>query len=250
MLVAITSPENTSNQGIAALYQGSAADLATVHFSRDTRTSEGGWLPVRDSYRAGKLPGVPPVMSNEPIGPGSSVAAENDPIKLCSAAVFAYLANLPGYVFHSRAGIYGYEKCCPPSGKRMLFENTPGIEAFRYLRQILPADLASWTRNDGIEPGAPLTVFCDGKPNRYWPDVREPGDGCLRNIGSRKGSDFVCLPMGILHGGVTIEARQAVQCEVFNPLTATVFTNLMLAAGKRFTLPQGPGAYIIKGSTQ
>ena len=38
---------------------------------------------------------MPPAISNEPIGPGSSVSSEADPIKLCAAAVFAYLANLP-----------------------------------------------------------------------------------------------------------------------------------------------------------
>jgi len=78
--VAITSNDDTSDQGIISLYQGSAADLVTVHFSRDTRTVEGGWLPVRDCYRAGQLAGVPPVISNEPIGPGSSVSSERDPI--------------------------------------------------------------------------------------------------------------------------------------------------------------------------
>ncbi len=132
----------------------------------------------------------------------------------------------------------------------MRFEETPGIDAFGHLREILPPDLASWTRNDGIEPHAPLTVFCKGTPNRYWPDVREAADGCVRNVGSGKGSEFVCLPMGILDGGVTFEARRPVRCQVFNPLTGTVFTNLTLAAGKRFTLPSGPGAYIIKGSAQ
>ena len=250
VLVAITSNDDTSDQGIIGLYARGAADLATVHFSRDTRTPEGGWLPVRDCYRAGKLPGVPPVMSNEPIGPGSSVAAESDPIKLCSAAVFAYLANLPGYVFHSRTGIYGYEKCCPPSGVRMLFEDTPGLNAFCNLRQILPPDLASWSRNDGIEPRAPFTVFCKGTPNQYWPDTRQPVDGCVRNVGSSKGVEFVCLPMGILDGGVTLEARRAARCQVFNPLTGGVFTNLTLTAKQRFTLPPGPRAFIIRGSTQ
>ncbi len=80
--VAITSPADTSDQGIISLYRGSAADLATVHFSRNSRTAEGGWLPVRAAYRAAHLPGVPPVSSNEPIGPGSSVSSENDPVKL------------------------------------------------------------------------------------------------------------------------------------------------------------------------
>jgi hypothetical protein len=248
VLVAITSNDDTSDQGIVALYHGSAADLATVHFSRDTRTIEGGWLPVRDSYRAGQLPGVPPVTSNEPIGPGSSVGSESDPIKLCSAAVFAYLASLPGYVFHSRAGIYGYEKCCPPGGAELRFEETPGIDAFRHLRRLLPADLPNWTRNDGIEPSAPFTAFCHGQPNRFWPEVNHATNGCVRNIGSTRGDQFVTLPMGIQSGGVTLEARRAVEFEVLNPLTGAVVTNLVLPAGKAFTLPQGPGAYILKGN--
>lgn len=250
VLVAITSNADTSDQGIIALYRDSAADLATVHFSRDTGTKEGGWLPVRDAYRAGDLPGVPPVISNEPIGSGSSVRSEDDPIKLCAAAVFAYLANLPAYVYHSRAGVQGYVGCCPPAGDEVRFEDTAGINAYQHLRQILPPDLASWTRNDGIEPGAPFTVLCDDKPNQYWPDVSGPTNGCDRNIGSSKGDQFVCLPMGILGGGVTIEARRDVRAEVFNPLTGAVVTNLTLNAGKRFTLPLGPGAYIIKGIFQ
>jgi len=131
----------------------------------------------------------------------------------------------------------------------MLFENTPGIDAFCHLRQILPPDLASWTRNDGVEPSAPFTVFCDGKPNQYWPDARRPTDGCVRNIGARKGGKFACLPMGILGAGLTLEARHPLRCQVFNPLTGTACTNLTLAIGRRFTLPQGPGAYLIKGNT-
>jgi hypothetical protein len=247
VLVAITSYDDTSDQGIVSLYKDSAADLATVHFSRDKRTPEGGWLPVRDCYRAGNLAGVPPVVSNEPIGPGSSVDAESDPIKLCSAAAFAWIANLPGYVFHSRAGIYGWEQCCPPSGGRLRFEQVPGIDAFEHLNRMLPGNLSNWTRNDGIEPGAPFTVYCNEKANAFWPNVTGATNGCVRNIGSIKDADFVCLPMGILAGGVTLEARRAVRFEALNPLTGVVVTNLTLHAGKRFTLPQGPGTYFIKG---
>jgi hypothetical protein len=238
VLVAITSNDDTSDQGIMALHRGSAADLATVHFSRDTRTPEGGWLPVRDVYRAGNLPGVPPVSSNEPIGPGSSVNSESDPIKLCAAAVFAYLANLPAYVFHSSAGVYA----------RVRFEDTPGLDAFKLVGQILPADLADWTRNDGLEASAPFTVLCSGQPNRYWPEVGGATNGCHRNIGSAKGSEFVCFPMGILAGGVTLEARGPVQFQVIQPLTGAAVSNLTLKGGDRFTLPQGPGAYLLKGT--
>lgn len=247
VLVAITSNDDTTDQGIRSLYQGSAADLATVHFSRNTRTPEGGWLPVRDPYRAGNLPRVPPVSSNEPIGPGSSVGSESDPIKLCAAAVFAYLANLPAYVYHSRAGVYGYVRCCPPAGGEERFETSAGISAYQFLHRILPPDLASWARNDGIGPGAPLTVFCNHQPDRYWPDVKQPSDGCIRNIGSVQGKDFVCFPMGILGGGVTFQARRPVRFQVINPLTGAVISSHRLGTGDRFTFPQGPGAFLCKG---
>lgn len=246
--VAITSNDDTSDAGIISLYRGSAADLATVHFSRDIGTIEGGWLPVRDCYRAGNLTGVPPVTSNEPIGSGSSVSSENDPVKLCAAAVFAWIANLPAYVYHSRAGVSGYMNCCPPSGGEVRFQDTAGISAYQYLRAILPADLASWIRNDGLEAGAPFTVFCNGQANQYWPNVASPTSGCDRNIGSAKGREFVCFPMGILSGGVTLQARRPVRFQVFNPLTGAVVSNVTMNTGNSVTLPQGPGAYILKGS--
>jgi hypothetical protein len=190
---------------------------------------------------------VPPLVSNEPIGPGSSVDAEDDPIKLCAAAVFAYVANLPAYVYHTRTGVYGYTECCPPAGAQMDFEKTIGVDAYRRLPRLLPPDLAGWVRNDGTEPSAPFTVFCNGRPDRYWPDVTGATDGCDRNIGSAKGREFVCFPMGILPGGLSLEARRPMQFEVFNPLTGQAVSDRKLDAQARITLPQGPGAWIIKG---
>lgn len=245
--VAISSPPDTSDQGIIELYRDSAADLATVHFSRDTRTAEGGWLPVRDCFRAAHLPGVPPVCSNEPIGPGASVAAESDPVKLCAAAAFAYLANLPAYVFHSRAGIYGYSQCCPPGGVALRFEDTPGISAFRFLGQLLPPDLAGWQRHDGLEAAAPFTVFCAGQTNRYWTEVPGATDGCHRNIGAVNGADWVGLATGILKDGLTLQARRAVRFTVFNPLTGQEVNRFVMKAGGRCRLLPGPGVYLFKG---
>src|SRR4030095_10035280 len=100
-----------------------------------------------------------------------------------------------------------------------------------------------------LEPDAPFTVFCSGKPNQYWPDAHQPADGCVRNIGGRKGSEVVCLPMGILQAGITFEARHAVRFQVFNPLTGLVYSNLAVTAGKRVTLPQRPRALILKRHT-
>lgn len=115
-------------------------------------------------------------------------------------------------------------------------------KGFNYVRVL---SMVSW---DGLEPNAPFTVFCNGQPNRYWPEVKGATNGCHRNIGSAKGSEFVCFPMGILAGGVTLEARRPVQFQVLQPLTGAAVSNLTLNGGERFTLAQGPGAYVLKGT--
>jgi hypothetical protein len=133
------------------VYRGSTADLATWHFSRD-RGPDDGWKPVYDCWPLGELAGLPPVCSNEPIGPGASVNSETEIVKLVSAAAFAYVARLPAYVFHSQAGVPGKAR----------FEETPGINQFRSVMHLLPPDLPNWQRNDGKEAKAPFTVFSNG----------------------------------------------------------------------------------------
>ena len=240
MLVAHSSTFGGTNQTLLEMYANSAADIATEHFSRDNGTSEGGWLPVRDCWRVADLyPTIPPVSSNEPIGAGSSVSTETDPIKLCSAAAFAWIAQLPMYVYHSKAGVWG----------DVTFEGSAGFGAYQHLLTILPGDLPNWTRNDGKEPSAPFTAYCMGQANKYWTDVSGATNGCHRNVGGMKNNEFVSYPQGILGGGVILEARQQVTFRVYNPLTGEIVMDTTTAnAGEQFTLPQGPGAYIVKGT--
>ncbi len=235
--VALSAPPGGTNAVLEELYCGSAADIATEHFSRDIGTIEGGWLPVRDCWRVADIAGLPPASSNEPIGPGSSVNAENDPIKLVSAAVFAYIAGLPFYVFHSSAGVKGLEP----------FESMAGAGDYAHLRAILPPDLPSWARNDGLQAEAAFRVYCDARPDRCWPDLPGAKRGCVRACGATKGSDFIAFPMGILDGGVELEPRRPMAFQVLDPLSGTVVHDMTRKAGERFVLAKGPGAYVIKG---
>ena len=239
--IAITSnhdwPELGSAKGFEQVYANSAADLATWHFSRDRRT-DAGWQPVYDCWDFADRPGLPPVSSNEPIGPGSSVNAEKEPIRLVMAAAFAYAAKLPMYVFHSEAGVFGKTR----------FQDMPAIDRFGHILRLLPADLPNWQRNDGKEKSAPLTVFAAGQPNRYWPEVKDARDGCVRNTGSRKGDRFVCVPIGIRPEGLTLEARQALEFSAHDPLTGAKLKSLKMRQGERVTLPSGPGGLILLGS--
>ncbi|MEO8352311.1 MAG: hypothetical protein ABI680_11315 [Chthoniobacteraceae bacterium] len=228
----------TSNHedDFAKVYADSSADIATWHFSRDRRTDD-GWKPVYDCWEIGDRPGFPPASSNEPIGPGASVATETTSIRLVMAAAFAYAAKLPMFVFHSQAGVFGKTR----------FEDTPSIGQFRHLQDILPADLPGWRRNDGRQKEAPFTVFVDGQPNRYWPDAPASQDGCVRNIGGRKDDRFVCVPIGIRAGGLQLEAREDLEFEVFDPLTGQSLQSATMKTGERIVLPAADGGLILRG---
>jgi hypothetical protein len=237
ILVALSATFGGTNESLEEMYQGSAADIATEHFSRDIHTVEGGWLPVRDPWRVHAASGIPPVSSNEPIGPGSSVNSENDTIKLASAAAFAWMAGLPMYVYHTNAGVFGNTR----------FEDMAGVKNLRHLAGILPGDIANWQRSDGKDALSPLTTFANGQPNLWWTEVANPASGAVRNIASVNGNQFYALPIGILDGGVQLEARRHMTIQVFHPLTGKVVMESTPSAAERFTLAQGPEAYIIRG---
>lgn len=233
--VAISSNHESGIKGFDRLYARPSSGLATWHFSRDRRTDD-GWKPVYDCWELGDRPGFPPVVSNEPVGPGSSVDAEKDPIRLATAAAFAYAAKLPMYVFHCEAGVHGKSR----------FEGTPGIDRLRHVLRLLPPDLPDWRRYDGKGAEAPFTAFAGGKPDRYWPEA-DSDDGCVRNAGGRKGDRFVCVPIGIRPGGLQVQARQALEITAHDPLTGKALKTATMRAGERLTLPPGPGALIVLG---
>jgi hypothetical protein len=236
VLISLSSPVDISNAGIQNMYQNSAADIATVHFTRDR--SEDGWLPVRDPWRASSIAGIPPVSSNEPIGPGASVSSENSPVRLVSAAAYAWMSGLPMYVFHSNAGVFGNTR----------FQDMAGINSFRHLDNILPGDIANWAqRTEGKDSFAPFVTYANGQANKFWTDVANPTSGVVRHLSNVDGDKFYTLPVGILAGGVQLQARQNMTIQVFNPLTGDVVHESTPSASQTFTLAQGPQTYLIKG---
>ena len=234
--IAITSNHETP-EAYEELYSGGKADLATWHFSRD-RGPGAGWAPVYDCWDFAKRPGLPPVISNEPIGPGSSVNSEREPIRLVMAAAFAYSAGVPAYVFHSEAGVFG----------KTSFQATPAIDQYKTVLKLLPPDLPGWQRNDGKEPSAPFTVYAGGKANMYWPEGGTAKDGCVRNTGSRKDDRFICVPIGIRSGGLELESRNALRFAAHDPLTGKTLKSGVLRAKERVTMPAGPGGLLILGN--
>lgn len=229
---------------ISTLYDGSAADLITEHFSRDLNTIQGHWLPVIDPWYVADLPCAASraISSDEPIGPGSSISDESHPIHLASAAAFGYIAGkLALYVYHTNAGVR-HDQTFGSHGE-------PCNTAFMNLKNIIPVNTQNWTRNDGLGAAAPFTVFCGGVPNTYWWLPAYGGnDGCHSNTGSRNGNEFICYTMGIRPGGVLMQARENMTLEAINPLDGGILAGAWLPAGTQFVLPPGSEAWILKGT--
>lgn len=228
--VAITSNHDGSGPpatAFAELYRDNSADLATWHFSRDLG-QQNGWIPVIDCWDYARLPGMPPVISNEPIGPGSSVDSESDPLRLVMAAAFAYTAGLPAYVFHSAAGVRGHTR----------FQETPGVTHFGKLLEILPPDVSNWQRYRVSEPAA--------QGNPPW-SAAEGSPAALSNTGCSNGPFFFGVPLGIDREGLSLKARRGFRYQARDPLTGNVLQAGTVGRGDLLLLPQGPGALWVTG---
>lgn len=239
ILVAASAPAVFGCADVQAIYGGGVGDLATIHFDRDIGQVEGPWRPVWQPWEHQFCAGVPPATNNEPIGPGSSVAEDSDPLRLVSAAIVTYVAGLPAYVFHTDAGVRGDQD---------LWE-MPAVDAFVHLRALLPPGLAGWDAKDAHWPDSPFVVYAgDGDqlvPDAMWVDVAAPTSGVVRAYAAVRDRSFVALPIGIL-GGVTMAPRRPVRFDVFDLLSGELVDARELAAGEMFEL-SGAEALLIRG---
>ena len=217
--VAVATTSNHEG-AFEVLYRDSAADIATWHFSRD-RSADDGWRPVIDCRRLAQVPGCPPVSSNEPIGPGSSVASESDPVKLVLAAAYAYASRLPMYVFHSEAGVFGKAR----------FEDTAAVRDLRHIGRCLPGDLANWRSYEGGDRDSPVQAA-----------------GCVSIICNVSGDMIVCVPVGVRPAEFEIAARARVRLRVVDLLTGRDVRTIETSAGERVAPFRESGALVIVGS--
>lgn len=65
--------------------------------------------------------------------------------------------------------------------------------------------------------------------------------------GSRKGDQFVCVPIGVRPGGLELQARQALLFTAYDPLSGKVLKSASMNSGDKLLLPAGPGALLILG---
>jgi hypothetical protein len=204
------------------------ANFLTVHLDRTW--SDGGWRTTRQGWDFAQtsMPGS----SNEPAGPGSSVAQEWNPLHLTMMRATSILCGAACYVLHNGAGIYG---TADPARRRTanLWE-MPGIDtimaAVRGIDVLLPQDLENFRpANDGWYP-----------PNAQHPiHVTEWHEdvGPVKNYGAVAGDGrFVVMPHGIKER-LSFDVRYPCVWTAFDPMTLSAVETRIMRPGETYSLP-------------
>lgn len=220
----------------------SGGDMDTFHYDRGTHMVDGFWRHVRQPWESCNRFSS----SNEPMGPGSSVAKTNNPYHIVAAAMNTYLSKVAMYVWHTEAGVWGgtikeYE------GKSDLYENPSGMQ-FKVMKQLLPQGLAGWSRQNSYNnPNHPLWIFAGGNKDKIWTESPGYNDGVVRAYASVRGNEFVVLPIGIKNF-VKMEAKRNMMINVYDIVTGEMILGKVLNQGEQFQINEnGKGVYLIKG---
>lgn len=237
--VALTAPLRGHE---CAVYAGSGADVATLHYSRSD--DEGAWGPVtrpwgwpgeHDASCRARLPRV--VVNNEPIGIDSSVNEENDPRRLALGYATTFVAGNAAYVFHTGAGIRG-GSFDGDDRKANLWEQERADEAagaLARLRRLLPPSLAEWTRRDASDRGAPFT---DGA-------ARVKDGTVFRLYAARRNGRFVAVVLDQKRA-LTLTTAFAMRVQVIDPVTGGVYREEQLGIGDKLSIAQ-TGGWLLLG---
>jgi hypothetical protein len=162
LAVAVTSPASLEPGEIARWYGHTTANMLTAHLPREAVGDgiAGMWHYVRqtwDPWLVSQLPWT----NDEGKGPQSSVAADDDPLRLVMYAGLTWLSGGAGFVLHTGSGVGGGDAASAGRGRVANIWEVSNIEqtfaGITALRSLLPADLPNWKRHNSNErfPGYP-----------------------------------------------------------------------------------------------
>ena len=241
VLVALSAP--LADQA-CALYAKSAADLATVHYSRDS-SADDRWRPVGQPWRwpadydTGCRGELPPAVNNEPIGPESSVYDDDDPGRLVMAYATTFVSQNAAYVLHTGAGIRAGGAGDRLVGRSANVWEVPklhtALRGIAAAKAYLPPDLANWRRHDVGEASHPVAELA--------PAIEA---GALRGAyAASAGGRFVAVVVGV---GRPLDVRTTRTCtvDIRVPLSGEPIARRSVNRGEAFTL-SGSEAFVLIG---
>jgi hypothetical protein len=242
VLVAFSSPSSGQECDV---YAGSDADLATIHYGRGAEGDDGPWAPVRQpwswprGFDASCRGQLPPAVNNEPIGPQSSVAHDDDPRRLAMAYVLTFVAGNAAYVLHTGAGVRGGGIGDRPRGRPAnLFEVTKlnqTLAAIAAAQRYLPPGLANWDRLEPSSERFPFSGIDGVTAGQRPPDV----------YASAHDDRFVVAFLGT-SGPLTLQARGSIEFEIRHALSGAVTSRSRLDKGDSVRL-DGADSYVAIG---
>lgn len=246
VLVASSAVDPPTDANVRAITEG-VASVASVHLDRGFGDHD--WRFVRQPWDVRTY--LYATIQNEPKGPGSSVSACNDPLRLAMNRVVGIICGAGAYVLHNGAGVFGVEHTHSSGVHRTanLWE-MPGIDAVmtavRGIDRLLPEGIENWQHaNTGWTPPNPVHPF----------DIPWAGDG-----GTRPGVDkaycalgpdgrFVFAPCGV-KDFADMTAKADCEIKVSHPITHDTVLEGTVVAGETVRLAGAPdqsAAYVVVG---
>jgi hypothetical protein len=215
-------------------YTDADATIRTAHLSRSQGGEGGVWRPVRQPWEMLLCQAPKPWTNNEPIGPGSSVASDDDPLRLTMTLVTTAISGGATYVYHSRPGIRGGGRGDMVRGGPADWWEVKNVEktfaGLNAVRKVLPPKLANWKQHN-----------C----NSHFPDRPFVCDDAtqLRTYCATSGQDVICAPL-LIEGSTRYVARRAIVGSWIDALTGATLSKFSLAAGESVTLTGRPAGII------
>lgn len=244
--VALSAP---TEGDVERMYRGWPG-FATMHYDRDTGRADGFYRPVRqpwgwpgEYFPAGGQPDV--VSNNEPIGPHSSVAADDSPTRIALAYVTTFVAGNGAYVYHPGAGIRGGGQNDLARGRKPnLYDYDHNIIfALRNWRQELPAGMANCERRNA-QWSAPLPEF----PFDGFQHADDRGD-LVQAYATLCGNDVTVVILGVRRA-FTVTSRWSIDFTLRDPITADVLEGTSRQPGETWTVPASREALVLRGTRQ
>jgi hypothetical protein len=155
-VVSITAPAGVDAAEVSSWYANSSANLLTPHLPRDVVGSGaiGQWRYVRQTWDPWLASGLA-WTNDEGKGPQSSVAADDDPLRLVMYAGLTWLCGGAGFVLHTGAGVGGGDTADQARGRVANIWEVANIEqtlaGIAAMRKLLPPDLPNWHRHNSNE---------------------------------------------------------------------------------------------------
>ena len=247
-LIALSSPGSWESLEEAV---SDPVNAFTVHIDRGS--SDAKWRQVRQGYDFKNVKCW--VSGNEPPGPASSVATNDNPLQLAMMRAVGVMCGGSAYVLHTGTGVFGNGVPHPSAGPRPPnFWEIPNFDAIcsalRNIDPLLPEGVENWrVANTQWRPPNPVAPF---QPHEHW-------EG-LRGSGVNKAYSALCddgrviqMPCGVLHHAEMTASYNLAEVTVYDPLSLQPWSgcvNRSFRQGEKMDLPGAADsmvAYIIHG---